>query len=142
MAFDSDHWTEIERRDDAARRALTSSLSNAKWRRLIAGLEESGLSLPVCEWRFLRGDHWFRWSTPKIHNINDTGVLDHGGFQPFLFKGVEQVRWPRHYEVGRGRNLEPWRRTQDIRALEEALKSIGQFDYEIDETALTLFAYR
>jgi hypothetical protein len=142
MTFDRYHWSEIGRRDNAARETLTSSMSNVKWRKLIAGIEESGLALPVCEWRFLRNDHWFRWSTPRTENTDETGVLDHGGFQPFLFKEVERARWPRRYDVGRGRKLEAWHRTQDLDALEEVLETIGNFDYQTDEDALTLFAYR
>ena len=142
MAFDREYWPEIERRNIAARETLTSSMSNTKWRKLVAGIEDAGLVLPVCEWRFLRNDYWFRWSTPRIENTDDTGVLDHGGFQPFLFKDVERARWPRRYEVGRSRNLDPWHRTQDVESLEEVLKSIGTFDYDTDEKALTLYAYR
>jgi len=121
---------------------MTSSMSNSKWKRLFEAIEEEEIALPVCEWRFLRDDRWFRQATPRVRDLTDEGLPDSSALGPFLFKDVECLRWPRSYEVSPGRGSDPWHKEQDLEAVAKLLCQIGEFDFEMRDETLTIFGFR
>ncbi|MDB6004767.1 MAG: hypothetical protein JWR15_1754 [Prosthecobacter sp.] len=122
----------------------TWSMSNSKWRRLIQVVANTGVTLPVSEWCFLR-DTGRRWSQkmPLPDDVlpDGSGIDEVNVFGPFRFRDVFFLRWPRRFNVDqKGRSsLEC---TQDIDVIHGALHASGQFDLVLDQSGLTLWAYR
>ena len=123
---------------------LISTMNDSKWRRLLDAI--ATVRLPVSIWRFVGDSGSYKIPTPQPSEITthdgSSGIGDHHACGPFFFRDVEQVKWPANYERNWCRELTPVREEQSLDELSAAIDGCGKFDYERDDSGLTLFAYR
>jgi hypothetical protein len=130
-------------RIQATREQAVSCMSNAKWRRLLQIVADTGMKFPISEWCFLRNERRYRFETPEPDCClgDGSGIGDVSAMGPFLFRDVFFVHWPRHYQIER-RGQMPLLKSQEVDVLHGALVDSGQFELKLDQAGLTLWGYR
>jgi len=112
-------------------------MSNAKWRKVLHAVATSDLGLTRSEWKCIDSPYVMVHGVPHVHDIMDERFAD-GQFQPFEYKWIEWVRFPRAYGPFPGLCDEV---VQDIDGLKRLLDTCGRLSVRVDESGLTLFAY-
>jgi hypothetical protein len=112
-------------------------MSNAKWRKVLRAIATAELGLTRSEWKCIDSEYVMVHGMPRLTDIMEARFAD-GQFQPFEYKWIEWVRFPRVYKPHRGVAFEV---TQDIEGLMQVLQGCGALKIEVDENGLTLFAY-
>ena len=134
------HQSEDDRRLAVLRDRLVSSMSDAKWCRLIAAIEDLRM---VALWSFLRDDREFSLGNFEVACIEDgVGIGDVGAVGPFAFWEVLKIRWPRFVDVRKESLRSPEVKEQPIAELRRRVERVGVFDLEEDDQGLVLYAYR
>jgi hypothetical protein len=88
-------------------------MSNAKWRKVLHALATADFGLTRSEWKCIDSDHVLVHGIPRLTDILETRFAD-GQFQPFEYKWVEWVRFPRTYRSYKG---EVYEVRQDVERL-------------------------
>jgi hypothetical protein len=131
---------------DKAISQRSSFMNNSKWFKLFNQLKGQKLFFNRGQIKFLISDIESRFAFDE----SEIGDYDENGFGdivsgPFKFKEIEWLSIHRTSEVER-RNREevltPNIITQPIDEIEEALKSLGEFEYDINEFELKIFGYK
>jgi hypothetical protein len=112
-------------------------MSNAKWRKVLRAIATCDLNLTRSEWKCIDSDHVMIHGIPRLTDIMEKRFAD-GQFQPFDYKWIEWVRFPRTYKPYRG---EVYEVVQDVEGLKRILESCGRLLLQSDESGLTVFAY-
>lgn len=74
---------------------------------------------------------------PRLTDITENRFAD-GQFQPFEYKWIEWVSFPRTYRPYDG---EVYEVSKDIEGLPRVLDNCGRLQIQTDESGLTLWAY-
>ena len=131
-------WTPHQ---DPYRRAradfAVAHMSNAKWRKVLRAIANAGLLLTRSEWKCIGTDHVMVHGIPRLTDIMENRFAD-GQFQPFEYKWIEWVRFPRTYKPS---SRSAYEVKQDLDGLQRILEKCGKLKLELDERGLTLFAY-
>jgi hypothetical protein len=120
-----------------AGRFTVSHMSNAKWRRVFHTIADAvGTAELRSEWKFIDSDILdMHHRMPQHGDLLDNRLSD-GAFQPFEYKWIEWIRFPRaYYEQYYQRT-----RQQDLRPLELALAQCNVKVVSTDEYVM-LVAY-
>jgi hypothetical protein len=112
-------------------------MSNAKWRKVLRAIATTDLGLTRSEWKCIDSDHVLVHAIPRLADILENRFAD-GQFQPFEYKWIEWVRFPRSYRPHCG---EVYEVRQDVEGLKHLLQACGKLRLIFDEAGLTLFAY-
>jgi hypothetical protein len=116
-------------------------MSDTKWRKLLAALDESGLELTYCIVKFV--------GVPDEHLIGRPRGLhpprpwvDTFQFGPVPLRSIEWLMFPRVAEVHNADRTTPARRIkQDVDAAARAVGTLGQYPLELSEQGLRIMGY-
>ncbi len=117
-----------------------SLMNDTKWRRLLDAI--SVHCLPQSHWTFCEEPtKEYCRSTPHPEEIlNGNSIGDTSVLGPFFFRDVLSVRWPRRIDEVFGPH--GVLTTQSINELATTIRSAGQFEFELTDDSLILYAYR
>ena len=97
--------TEDRERDRYERYAMCyqqSCMSNAKWRKALAAMEDSGVKFVRTEYKVIDSDNVDQIDRcPGARDI-DYRCFQDGDFQPFEYKWLEWMRFPRRVQTRLG----------------------------------------
>jgi hypothetical protein len=131
-------WTPHQDPYRRARAAFAvAHMSNAKWRKVLRVLATADVGFTRLEWKCIDSDHILIHGIPRLTDILENRFAD-GQFQPFEYKWIEWVRFPRTYRPYPG---EVYEVRQDVEGLSQALAACGQLRLVLNDAGLTLFAY-
>lgn len=117
-------------------------MSNAKWRKLIAVLEERGIPIIESHWEYLGNPRIYTHpGFPQSIDTTESGLRD-GRWAPIEFKEIYRITIPRDC---RNPKADPHRSLplvqQPIDEIFHALISSGSFPIRLVESGLELTAY-
>lgn len=115
---------DTQRRIDAAiARASACHMSNAKWRKLFAVLEE--LAVGQLRWKFLKNDRVFLQPPPPTHAVLEQSLGDVLPYPYGPFREIEWVEVPAERSAG----------------VIEALAAVGQFPVQQLDSGVRVIGY-
>ena len=113
-------------------------MSNAKWRKVLKLIATANLQLSRSEWKCIDSEQVLVHGIPRLTDILEIRFAD-GQLQPYEYKWIEWVRFPRCYKLYSSNAYEL---SQDVDGLKQLLEGCGSLKIEMSETGLTLFAYK
>ena len=131
---------EDERYLRAARKYAVSYMSNAKWRKLFATIDEAGIEIEKAVWRFIDGDEAFAWGWPDADELDEARLKD-GRFQPVEYKWIEAIFVPREYQPDGYQHVPHAVRRQDVAGILSVLRRTSQYMVEEDADGITILGY-
>jgi hypothetical protein len=112
-------------------------MSNAKWRRVFQAIADAGIEELNSEWKHIDSDHiTAHYRLPRHFDIGENRFND-GYFQPYEYKWIEWIRFPRSYYDQRVQLT----RKQDLQAIEVTLAKCGAVKVIATVEYLELIAY-
>lgn len=131
-------WTPHRDPYQRARAAFgVAHMSNAKWRKVLKAIATADLRLARSEWKCIDSDHLMVHGMPRASDVLESRFAD-GQFQPFEYKWIEWVRFPRKFRPCHDVGFEV---SQDVDELKHVLDGCGQLRLVLDDGGLTLYAY-
>ena len=117
-------------------------MSNAKWRKAIAALEQAGLAGEPCLWKFVDAVEPYKGSLPLSSELNESGVGDCGAANgPCEFKSVEWLEIPHELRWRPYPNAPERSRRLPTRAGKAALEAAGEFKLVETSDGLRIVGY-
>lgn len=114
-------------------------MSNTKWRKVFAAIDESGISIRRCEFKCIDSDYITMEPRPPLtRELMETRFAD-SIWQPFEYKWIEWFRFPREFKPYPGVGLAVY---QDLEALRDAIMAAAAACLELDADYLWLYGYR
>ncbi len=137
MAPDTSHFDEEQRFRKQAARFQHSWMSNAKWRKVLSAIADTQSNVTRCEFKCIDSDYITEVRSPQSRDIEHVRFAD-GAFQPFEYKWIEWLRFPRRLKPypGVGYIAE-----QDVEALRVEIEASADAMLTLDEEYLWLFGY-
>ena len=118
-------------------------MSNTKWRKLFAVINDGSIPLSACIWKLVEDKEPKNGFIPDIEQLGEDYVGDCGALNgPFSFKEIEWLFLPS--KVGH----QPYDKApikyeyQDISKIKELIDSAGQFEYEVTDEGVKIFGYK
>jgi len=114
-------------------------MSNAKWRKALLAIAESGVELVQCEYKCIDSEHVTEIRRgPRVIDINSNRFND-GAFQPIEYKWLEWIRFPRRIQTNPGVGHYV---IQDIGLLQEIILDRVAATTELSEDYLCIYGYK
>jgi hypothetical protein len=133
------------RRKDKVNTAIAAfshaHMSNTKWRKVFETLASPELGLTTCYWKLVVDDYVYPTSIPQTADLLESHLAD-GAFVPIEYREIEWIEIPSEYQLysdipGR----QPRIIKQDITKVVEAMKKVGHFPVELNDTGLLIRGY-
>ncbi|ROT95761.1 hypothetical protein EB809_18735 [Marinobacter sp. R17] len=129
--------------DKIIERSFESSyISNAKWRKCFAILDDISPDLQVI-WKFVGSqNNGVRYSLPSIESLEERHLSSRFWFGPAYYKEIEWIEFPK---VGKPYGKEDISGAffhQDVATILAALNDIGQFYTENTDLGFRLYGHR
>ena len=125
------------------KRYSSSFMSNSKWRKLFAVVNDGSTPLSACVWKLVTEKEPKNGFLPDIEQLGDDCVGDCGALNgPFSFKEIEWLFLPS--KVGH----QPYDKApmkyeyQEIDKIKELIDSAGQFEYEATDEGVKIYGYK
>lgn len=122
-----------------ASRFQRSCMSNAKWRKVLAAIEASGIEITRCEYKWLHFDEIEAIDCAPQRNKYVASHFADGPMYPLQYKWLEWFRFPREYRPipNVGHTVR-----QDVEALQQVVLNAADACVELDDQYLWLYGYR
>jgi hypothetical protein len=120
-----------------AERYSVSHMSNTKWRRIFHAIADAGIEELNSKWKHIDSDYiTAHYRLPRHFDIGENRFND-GHFQPYEYKWIEWIRFPRaYYEI-----RHQLTRKQDLQLLEVTLSHCGAVKVVSTDEFVALIAY-
>lgn len=121
----------------------SSFMSNSKWRKFFAVINNGSIPLSVCVWKLVTHKEPKNGFLPVQIQLGDDYVGDCGALNgPFSFREIEWLFLPssigfRPYEHAPIRH-----EYQDIDHIKNIIDGAGKFEYETSDDGLRIFGYK
>jgi hypothetical protein len=122
----------------ATARYSVSSMSNAKWVKLLTAVARSGIGIVRSQWKYIDDGRCVWNAMPSEDDLLPNRFAD-GRFQPLEYKWIEWVFVPHEFATVEGAGH---RTKQDTHGLLRVIREVGQFDFEESPEGVRLYAYR
>jgi hypothetical protein len=116
-----------------ARRLPGSVMSNAKWRRLLTALRESGPDIRQVLVKFIDAED-IKTLGPVWLAGTPHAFIDSFYYGPFPLVAIEWLEFPRQAQLPRSGGLPPQEHAQDIDAIRACLEATGK-QFALEQTA-------
>lgn len=116
-----------------------SCMSNAKWRKALAAMGDANIKMVRTEYKVIDSDYISHIDRCPGHPDIDIRCFSDGSFQPFEYKWVEWMRFPRRVQTREGIGHYV---NQDVESLHRAIQQATAATMEMDEDYLWLFGYK
>lgn len=135
---------ELERLGRFARREFSHALmSDTKWRKLFAVLDESGLAPEHALVKFIDVDEIKSMRWPRRSSLHPPRpYVDTLEFGPIELRSIEWLLIPQEARIERGNNLPARVVEQAIDAIERLVTSSGRYPLERSKKGLKVIGYR
>ena len=133
-----------KKRLDKAKMEKSSYMSNAKWFKFFSAMQQVDTFLPESQVKFLANDERTYLFCFGI-DFDKKGILDGLACGPFNFNDIEWIFIPaiqEHERFNRKEKLQSFFEVVDLSIIENRLKQLGQYEFEIDENGLKLYGYK
>lgn len=112
-------------------------MSDAKWRKVLRAIANTASNVRRCEYKSIDAEHISTNRVPGMNDIDDHRFAD-AAFQPFEYKWIEWMRFPRRY---RPTPKESYIVVQDVETLQTEIKNAADAMMKLDDEHLWLFGY-
>jgi hypothetical protein len=122
-----------------------SCMSTSKWTKLFQTIADSDIDLHGEIIKLIANDCVTRFCLKRGGLSNWRGFTDDFLGGPIPYKEIEWIFVPAVYEIARKNRseiLEPKRIPNNIHVLKELIDSLGQFEYDFDESGLKIYGYK
>ena len=134
-----------EKQVQKVRLSRVSFMNDSKWTRLFQAVQNSDIAVHGGCMKVLMSEYIspFNLKTDGLYWVR--GYTDDTWGGPCSYKEIEWISVPAVNEIeryNRGEKLIPTRQTNDIHALKVLIDSLGEFEYDLNETGLKIYGYK
>lgn len=129
--------------ENALKQYSSSFMSNAKWKKLFAVINDGDIPLSACIWKLVEDKEPKIGFIPDLDQLGEDYVGDCGALNaPFSFKEIEWLFLP--FKKGH----QPYDKSpikyeyQDMEAIKVLIDSAGQLEYEINDEGLKIYGHK
>ena len=126
-----------------------SHMNNSKWSKLFRELAKYNELIGRCLIKDVFDSVLHEIEIPQsedyLHAFHASGIYDVIIGGPYLFIEIEQIIFPRTWTINRqmrSEKLIPFQHEQNIEGIMKIIGGLGEFEMEIDNSELVLYAYK